>query len=157
MGDLLDGFATSYERGRRAFHAAVADPEDEPMHEWRKRAKDFWYHLRLLRDAWPKVTEGWMAEAHRLTDLIGDDHDLAVLMQSITNLPVDTTPVPNVDHVRSAICERREQLQQQASVLGWRLYVEKPRPMRRRMRAYMRAWRREQALGTAEQLNESVA
>jgi CHAD domain-containing protein len=157
MGDLLDGFATSYERGRRAFHAAVADPEDEPMHEWRKRAKEFWYHLRLLRDAWPKVTEGWTAEAHRLTDLIGDDHDLAVLMQSITNLALDTTPVPNVDHVRSAIRERREQLQQQASVLGWRLYAEKPRPMRRRMRAYLRAWGREQALGTAEQLNESAA
>jgi hypothetical protein len=59
--------------------------------------------------------------------------------------------------VRSAIRERREQLQQQASVLGWRLYAEKPRPMRRRMRAYLRAWGREQALGTAEQLSESAA
>jgi CHAD domain-containing protein len=157
MGDLLDGFSTSYERARRAFHAAVADPEDERLHEWRKRAKDFWYHLRLLREAWPGVTDGWTAEAHRLTDLIGDDHDLAVLMQSITNLPADTTPVPNLDQVRSAIRERREQLQQQASVLGWRLYAEKPRSMRRRMRAYLRAWGREQALGTAEQLSESAA
>jgi CHAD domain-containing protein len=157
MGDLLDGFSASYERGRRAFHAAVADPKDERMHEWRKRAKDFWYHLRLLREAWPGMTDGWTAEAHRLADLIGDDHDLAVLMQSITNLPEDTALVSNLDQVRSAIRHRRDQLQQQASVLGWRLYAEKPRAMRRRMRAYIRAWEREQTLGTAEQLSESAA
>ena len=157
VGDLLDGFSKSYERGRRAFHAALADPEDERMHEWRKRAKDFWYHLRLLREAWPGMTEGWTAEAHRLADLIGDDHDFAVLVQSITNLPEDARPVPDLDHVKSAVRERREQLQQQATVLGWRLYAEKPRPMRRRMRAYVRAREREQALGTAEQLSESAA
>ena len=157
MGDLLDGFSTSYERGRRAFHAAVADSEDERLHEWRKRAKDFWYHLRLLREAWPGVTEGWTAEAHRLADLIGDDHDLAVLMQALTNLAQDTTSVPNLDQVRSAIRERRAQLQQQARVLGWRLYAEKPRSMRRRMRAYLRAWGRERALGAAEQMSASAA
>ena len=103
------------------------------------------------------MTDGWTAEAHRLADLIGEDHDLAVLTQAITNVPRDTTPVPNRGQVRSAIRERREQLQRQASVLGWRLYAEKPRPMRRRMRAYMRAERREQALSTAEQMSASAA
>jgi len=155
--DLLDGLSTSYKRGRRAFRAAVADPEDEPLHEWRKRAKDLWYHLRLLRDAWPELNEKWTDEAHRLSDLTGDDHDLAVLMQSIRSLPADTTPVPHVTHVRSAIRERRDQLQRQASVLGWRLYAEKPRPLRRRMRAYIRAWEREQALGAAEGESKSAA
>jgi CHAD domain-containing protein len=157
MGDLLDGFSTSYQRARRAFHAALADSEDERLHEWRKRSKDFWYHLRLLREAWPGMTEGWTSEAHRLTDLIGDDHDLAVLMESITNMPDDARPVPNLDHVRSAIHDRRAQLQQQATVLGCRLYAEKPRPMRRRMRAYVRAREREQALGAAEQPGELAA
>ena len=30
----------------------VRDPSPEHLHDWRKRVKDLWYHLRLLRDAW---------------------------------------------------------------------------------------------------------
>jgi CHAD domain-containing protein len=155
--DILDGFSTAYRRGRRAFHAARAHSDDERLHEWRKRVKDFWYDLRLLRDAWPCVTDGWTAEAHRLADLLGDDHDLAVLMQSIGSGGHGPTAVPGMARLRTAIVHRREQLQQEATLLGSRLYAEKPRALRRRMRTYMAAWRREQALDTAEQVSASAA
>ena len=58
---------------------ARATPEPELLHAWRKRAKDLWYHQRLLAPAWPDVLGAQAEEAHALTELLGDDHDLAVL------------------------------------------------------------------------------
>jgi hypothetical protein len=49
------------------------------LHEWRKRAKDLWYHHRLLKDAWPGPVKAFADEADQLGKLLGDDHDLATL------------------------------------------------------------------------------
>ena len=51
------------------------------MHEWRKRVKDLWYHCLLLQDAWKPVMSALADEAHELSDRLGDDHDLAVLLE----------------------------------------------------------------------------
>jgi CHAD domain len=75
-----DGFTSAYGRGRKAL-ALVKDfdGEKEAVHEWRKRAKDLWYHLRILEPVWPEVLGPLAAQAHGLSDLLGDHHDLAVL------------------------------------------------------------------------------
>ena len=54
-------------------------PDAEELHELRKRVKDHWYHVRLLREVWPPVLTAWAAEAHVLAEQLGDDHDLSVL------------------------------------------------------------------------------
>src|ERR671918_35125 len=67
-------------QGRRGFRAARAEPTTENLHEWRKRVKDLWYHLTILHSAWPPVMNALADEAHRLSEHIGDDHDLSVLL-----------------------------------------------------------------------------
>ncbi|MCW2988582.1 MAG: domain containing protein, partial [Solirubrobacterales bacterium] len=47
---VRSGLAKSYRDGRRAMKRALADPAAENVHEWRKRAKDLWYQLRILRE-----------------------------------------------------------------------------------------------------------
>ena len=50
---LAPGVRRQYGRGADALASLGDAPTDEQLHEWRKRAKDLWYHLRLLRDLWP--------------------------------------------------------------------------------------------------------
>ena len=138
---IAPGLSRSYKRGRKAFKRARGGPSTENLHEWRKRCKDLWYHLRLLSSAAPETMEGHAGDAHRLSELLGDDHDLAVLRQAVAALEdevaVDVGPLFGlIDH-------RREQLQTQAWLLGERLYAEKPSAFLRRLHRYWKAWRAE--------------
>jgi CHAD domain-containing protein len=135
------GLLRSCRRGRRAFRKAQDDPTTERLHDWRKRAKDYWYHLRLLTPIARGTMKGQAKDAHQLSDLLGDDHDLAVLRETLLKaepaLPVD------LDAVIGLLDHRRGQLQAEAMLLGERLYAEKPKAFRRRMHAYWKAWRAE--------------
>jgi CHAD domain-containing protein len=76
---LAPGLSRTYRRGRAAFKLASADPTPQNLHDWRKRVKDLWYHLRLLRPVSKPTMRGQADETHRLSELLGDDHDLWVL------------------------------------------------------------------------------
>jgi CHAD domain-containing protein len=134
---LEPGLDRGYRRGRRAFARAQAKPTVENLHEWRKRAKDLWYHLRLLRPLSPAIIGGYADEAHGLSDLLGDDHDLALLRETLLGgggeVPVD------VDAVIELIDHRRAQLQADAMQVGERLYAEPPKAFRRRLHRYWKA------------------
>ena len=144
-----EGLQRSYARGRKAYRRAEAEPSVENLHEWRKRAKDLWYQLRLLKDISPGTMRGQAKEAHRLSDLLGDDHDLAVLRQSLLTsgaaIPVD------LDSVIALLDHRRAQLQAEASIVGARLYAETPKAFTERLRRYWKAWRSEPQLDEARQ------
>ena len=58
---------------------AVDKPTVPRLHEWRKRTKDLRYALELLEPLWPDVMEAFAAEVDDLADLLGEDHDLALL------------------------------------------------------------------------------
>jgi CHAD domain-containing protein len=133
--DARKGVARAYRRGRKAFKAADADPSAEKLHEWRKRVKDLWYHERLLKRAWPAVLSAQADEAHALADLLGDDHDLAVLADRLREDPA----TEHADEVLELIRHRREELLAQARALGRRVYAEKPKPFARRLKRYMRS------------------
>src|SRR5436305_5920816 len=70
------GLRRTYRRGGRAFKRAQSAPSTERLHEWRKRAKDHWYHLRLLAPIAPGTMKGQAKDAHVLSDVLGYDHDL---------------------------------------------------------------------------------
>ena len=70
-----------YAAGRAAARRARRQPTIENLHEWRKRVKDLWYQERLMQTAWVELAEFRTAQAHRLSDLLGDDHDLALLLE----------------------------------------------------------------------------
>lgn len=134
---LEPGLERSYARGRVAFDKARSKPTVGNLHEWRKRTKDLWYHLRLLKPFAPGIVGGAAKEADKLSKLLGDDHDLAVLHAALErgagDLKVD------VDAVLALIDHRREQLQAEAFVLGERLYAERPKAFVARMRRYWKA------------------
>jgi CHAD domain-containing protein len=134
---LSAGAVRAYARGRAAMEAAAHDPSDERLHEWRKRVKDLWYHQRLLRDAWSAPLQAAADESHRLSDLLGDDHDLAVLSERLAGSP----PSAAVDMatIVTLIGTRRAELRDRALQLGRRVYAETPKAYGRRLARYLAA------------------
>lgn len=130
--------ARTCRRGRGAMRAAEAGREEADFHEWRKRAKDLWYELRLLSGAWPGPLEATAEEAHRLTELLGDHHDLALLREDLRSRRLGAGETAALE---AAIDRRQEELAAAALALGRRLYAERPADFSRRLRRYRQAWR----------------
>lgn len=131
------GLLRSYRRGRRAMKRTRSDPVAENVHEWRKRTKDLWYQLRILRSAWPPVIAETAAEAHELTDLLGDHHDLAVLAEDLAAREI----AGDRDAAKELIDRRQGELLQCAFEIGERLFAERPKAFGSRFEAYWLAWR----------------
>ncbi len=138
---LVAGAARAYRRGHAALAAAADDPAVERLHDLRKRVKDLWYHARLLEEAWPRVLKTQGKAAHELSDLLGDDHDLAVLAERIRGGTfVDDAAILDL------VARRRATLQNEALRLARRLYAEPPKAYQRRLEAYMRLGGAERAV-----------
>jgi CYTH domain-containing protein/CHAD domain-containing protein len=137
---LAPGLDTAYREGRDAFAALTGSPDVEAVHDLRKRGKDLWYQLRLLRDAWPAVLEPTAEEVHDFTESLGDHHDLAVLAADLAGRE-EVDPAPR-EVLRGLIAAAQADLVADARSRGARVYAEKPKAFGRRLHAYWRVWRR---------------
>ncbi|HEX7298095.1 MAG TPA: CHAD domain-containing protein [Solirubrobacteraceae bacterium] len=131
-GTLAPGFERIYRRGRRALRAARRDPSTENLHELRKRAKDLWHAAQVLRAADPKRLKRLGRRAHALSDRLGDDHDLAVLLDAARERAVALAP-GELALLRALVDRRRARLRRDALACARRVYARKPRAWARRL------------------------
>ena len=124
---VATGIATVYRRGRSTLAEARAEPSDEAIHEWRKSVKHLWHAMQLVEASAPCVLSNLVEQLDALGDLLGDDHDLAVLVERLG----DQSP-------RAVELARRRQTELRATAfpLGAALYAEKPNAFARRIEAY---------------------
>jgi len=124
--ELLEpGFQRIYRRGRRALKAARKDPGTEELHELRKRAKDLWHAAQILRPTAPRAMKKLARRAHAVSDLAGDDHDLAVLRAAARERHA-TLAAGELALLEGLVARRRCRLQRKALARGRRLYARKP-------------------------------
>jgi CYTH domain-containing protein/CHAD domain-containing protein len=136
--ELLEpGLLRSYRRARRAMKQAQSSEEAVDVHEWRKRTKDLWYHLRVVRGAWKPVVGEMSDQAHQLANLLGDHHDLTVLLEDLKSRDA----IDRSGGIGDQIGARQQELLKKARKVGARLFAEKPNAFRRRFRAYWLVWR----------------
>ena len=145
---LVHGATRAYKRGRAALAAVEKTPSVERLHDLRKRVKDLWYHGRLLEEAWPRVVKAQSKAAHDLADLLGDDHDLAVLAERVEGGVATDAPIDD-EAVLGLIARRRAELQAEAMPIARRLYAEPPDAFRARLGEYVRAAGTERRLAEA--------
>jgi CHAD domain-containing protein len=126
FGAVEPGLRRTYRRGRKAMRRAQAEPSEENFHEWRKRVKDLWHSLQLLRLASPSRMSKLAKRAHRLSDLLGDDHDLAELRRYALSHR-ECFEDPGALALVGVIDGRRMELQQHAIELGARVYAKRPK------------------------------
>lgn len=124
-GAWSGGLERVYRRGRHAMRAARAQPTAENHHEWRKRAKYLWYHARLLRHSWTGPLSALESELDRLGDVLGDDHDVAVVRETVSR-ESELAKVRGMDTYLDRLGRRSNALRAEAHDIGRRVYAEKP-------------------------------
>lgn len=142
---IAPGLQKTYARARLAMADAERAGTPRQFHEWRKRVKYHWYHMRLLREIWPAEMGARESEADRLGELLGDDHDLAVFRQRLLDDPQAFGDLKTVQAFVELIDRRRSALHTEARALGRRLLSEKPGRLARRLERYWTFWREEAA------------
>jgi CHAD domain-containing protein len=137
---LAGGLERTYRRSRNRRRDAYAEGTTEAFHEWRKRVKYHRYQVRLLQDAWPAELKARRQELHALGELLGDDHDLAVLRARLHAEPEEYGGTDLVAAFTGLLDRRRATLQVRADHLGARLFAEKPAAFVDRVGTYWEAW-----------------
>lgn len=123
---VAGGLERTYRRGCDSFAAVQEDPDDERLHDWRKRTKDLWYQLALIERRGPPVTGELADSAHDLSTLLGDDHDLGILRAEVLAHPDDFSWQGERRRLLDLIARRRDQLQGKAIAAGRSIYAEEP-------------------------------
>jgi CHAD domain-containing protein len=80
---LVRGAVRHYARARAMSHQVRRAPTVERLHRWRKRAKELCYQLELLAPVCPPAIGRMAGQLRMLSDELGDDHDLAVLLAAV--------------------------------------------------------------------------
>lgn len=150
------GLVATYRRARKTMTAASDDPTAENFHEWRKQAKYHGYHMRLLRELWKPIMRLLRKEVDELSDLLGDDHNLAVFYKTLLESPDKYGDKRDIQALLGLIDRRSAELRVEAKTLGARIFVEKPNAFGRRFGVYWEVWRSEVEL-PSKKLSEEPA
>jgi CHAD domain-containing protein len=127
-----------YREARRAHARVLEARSDERLHEWRKQVKHYWHALQILTP----IRAGWIGEmadqAHKLTEYLGDDHDLAVLRSQVATADIDEDML---EVLEALIDKRRSDLQDRAFAVGERMFDAKAKRLIETIKPLWRAWR----------------
>jgi CHAD domain-containing protein len=130
---IAPGIHRSYRRGRKRLRSVEEEASVTNLHELRKRAKDLWYQLRLIREADRPMIGALADHAHDLCDHLGDDHDLALLREEAQRRRDAFSSPADQRHLLHEIDQRRGELQFAAISLGDRIYSDKPKKFTARL------------------------
>ncbi|HEY8277330.1 MAG TPA: CHAD domain-containing protein [Methyloceanibacter sp.] len=124
---IAEGLRLRYKAARKSFAEAFATGHDEDFHEWRKDVQHHWRHMQLLAPSWPAVLNARVENARALSQLLGDDHDIALLSRLIsTPTMIFGTPDDTQSFLRR--CRKRQKaLRREAEMRGEHLFADRPR------------------------------
>jgi CYTH domain-containing protein/CHAD domain-containing protein len=133
---LAAGIENTYRSGRRALRRARTKPTDDRLHAWRTSVKHLWYQTRLIEQAAPSVLTPLIATLDDLAEALGDDHDLAVLIERLAADPDRFGGKRTVERARRLARAEQDELRRRAFRLGATIYTEPPSAFVERIRAY---------------------
>jgi len=143
--DIGKGLKRVYRKGRNAMKQARKTPTAECLHEWRKQTKYLWHQLQTLEPMWPGPIGELADQTHKLSDYLGDDHDLVVLRENVMAHPKSFTGPGGSGALLALIDRCQKQLREKAFLAGGRIYDEKPAAFEGRAGRYWRRWQNEKA------------
>jgi len=103
------------------------------------------YALRLLTPAWPPVIAAGSQEVRRLGELLGRDHDRALLQRALSRDDLPAGTLHEAAELMAALDDAVARDRAAALPLLARLYAEAPRGFADRHVAWWSAWREDAA------------
>lgn len=133
------GLEQSYRKARRTFGEAYAAASDEAFHNWRKATQAHWRHMQLLGRSWPESIGARAAEAKELSRLLGEDHDLSVLIGFAQSTGCSGLARADLEALTAACLKGQRQIRDVARFHGERLFADRPRHLKKRILRYWKA------------------
>lgn len=134
---LRENVQRNYKRGRKALKTAIKKTNTKNLHTLRKRAKELWYQLRLLRPLAPAVFKELNDELKAIGRYLGQVHDLAFVAERLSSIG---TRKQGDRILKALIDSKATELKGTAIALGERFYAERPRQFARRISRYFSEW-----------------
>lgn len=135
------GMEKTLRRGRAAMNTAIESRHPDRFHDWRKRVKDSFYHVRLLRDIWCEVMTGYQSTLGALEERLGRDHDLNLLGDTLRAQPESFGKPPHIGNLCKYIQTVQDNRRAEAEPLGLRIYSEKPAEIVRHWERWWNVWK----------------
>ena len=136
---LMEGQELTYRKARRAFGKAYEQPSDESFHHWRKTVQQHWRHMQLLSRGWPEALSARADEAKALSQILGEDHDLAVLVAFLREHAGSALKPEDIDLLEKRCRSCQAELRDLAKHRGARLLAEPAKNLKTRLNAYWAA------------------
>ena len=124
---LAAGVRDVYRRGRKLHQLLNQNPDTEFSHGLRRQAKYLWYQLRILANRLPEQGQALIKDLDELCELLGDDNDMAVLIDHLGSKPGICCNRVQAELLCSLAETRRISLLSAALRLSERIYARKPR------------------------------
>ena len=137
---LVPGLEKGYRRGRKTMHAARTHMAAQYSHDWRKRLKDHWYHIRLLEDLWNTAMADYEKSLKHLETLLGDHHNLEVLCRKLDANVRCGGPAEDTRRCLTGMRKYQRGLRRDALSLGKLVFADSPREFMERLEQLWSAW-----------------
>jgi CHAD domain-containing protein len=133
---VRDGLMRAYRAGRHARDLASASSTVENLHEWRKQVKYFGHQLAVLGPLGHNALRDFASDVRDLGQLLGDDHDLAMLLSRIATY-ASWKHARDITSLLHLIERRRNEMRRRALELGQEVYRHKPKTAVRRLKGLL--------------------
>jgi CHAD domain-containing protein len=126
--DALEaGLHATYRKGRRALTRAQLEPDDEAFHDLRKSVQHHWRQMLLVSRAWPEVCRARASAARDVAQILGEEHDYAVLAAFADARRNNGLASDEIDIIRQDCHARQIELRNLALPRAKRLFAQQPR------------------------------
>src|SRR5262249_58537658 len=121
---------------RKALPRAITTGRDEDFHGWRKTLQHYWRLMQLLTPCWPSELSARVEAARTLSQILGDDHDLALLRQ-LVSAPTMVFAGPEDTAAFLKRCRaKHKSLRRGAGKRGGRMFAARSPPFSERHQGY---------------------
>jgi CHAD domain-containing protein len=139
---VLAGMQKTYARARRAMKGAYDHPAPGSFHEWRKRVKYHWYHMRLAQKVWSPVVRVRRNELGRLGEALGNHHNLCVFCALLMKDPAFSEQKGDFESFIRLAEKWTARIERESKPRGVLLFAEKPGHLVRRFSVYFSLWQK---------------
>ncbi len=132
---LAESLVAAYRRGRKDWREIDDGATGDALHDWRKRVKHRRHLSAIVPIDTPVTSRSVQTDLDQLGEILGEEHDLAVMRHRIENDPDLMPETKGRDDLLDLIARRRRKLKKAALELGGDLYDLRSRAFERELEA----------------------
>ncbi len=138
---IEQGLQQSYHQVSRSLKRIKPSDAEESFHERRKLTKQLFYHITLLQPVWPTRLASLQRKLKKLQDLLGKDHDLAVVRNLLQTSQTGTAK--ERAKLAKKLQRTSQSMRREVRDLAGKTFSRKPGKFTDKLTHHFRDWRQE--------------